>query len=163
MTECTQSSFEFEGHFSRQVVACFDGGEITTDAGALLLRQVEQRTGIVRQFAACFTDHRRADRVEHKLGERLCCNFGSRGARYSIPLHRSCSRVEESGNELELADNLTDTDPPRLPLPNRMDRFVTLDRSVSSPEGAESLARSHSPLDSPVVLLQHIVQVLHRP
>jgi len=71
MTECTQSSFEFEEHFSRQVVAGFDGGAITTDAGALLLRKVEQRTGIVRQFAACFTDHRRADRVEHKLGELI--------------------------------------------------------------------------------------------
>ena len=52
MTECTQSSFEFEEHFSRRVVAGFDGGTITSDAGALLLRKVEQRTGIVRQFAA---------------------------------------------------------------------------------------------------------------
>ena len=69
MTECTQSRFEFEAHFSRSVVARFDGGEITTDAGALLLRKVEQRTGIVRQFAACFTDHRRADLVEHSLRE----------------------------------------------------------------------------------------------
>ena len=71
MTECTQSSFEFEAHFSRQVVAGFDGGAITSDAGALLLRKVEQRTGIVRQFAACFTDHRRGERVEHSLSELI--------------------------------------------------------------------------------------------
>ena len=71
MTECTQSSFEFEAHFSRQVVASFDGGTITSDAGALLLRKVEQRTGIVRQFAACFTDHRRADLVEHTVRELI--------------------------------------------------------------------------------------------
>jgi hypothetical protein len=69
MTECTQSSFEFEEHFSRTVVARFDGGAITSDAGALLLREVEQRTGIVRQFAACFSDHRRADRIEHTVCE----------------------------------------------------------------------------------------------
>jgi len=69
MTECTQSSFEFEAHFSRPVVARFDGGAITSDAGALLLRQVEQRTGILRQLAACFTDHRRAGWIEHRVPE----------------------------------------------------------------------------------------------
>ncbi len=42
MTQCTQSSFEFEAHFSRAVVADFDGGAITTDAGALLLREADR-------------------------------------------------------------------------------------------------------------------------
>src|SRR5512140_1438826 len=69
MTECTQSSFPFASHFSREVVARFDGGQITSDAGALLLRPVEQRTGILRQFAACFRDHRRPELVEHSVGE----------------------------------------------------------------------------------------------
>lgn len=69
MTECTQSCFPFAPHCSRDVVARFDGGQITTEAGALLLRPVEQRTGILRQFAACFRDYRRADLVEHKVSE----------------------------------------------------------------------------------------------
>lgn len=69
MTECIQSSFEFAEHDARPVVARFDGGAITSDAGALLLRSVEQRTGILRQFADCFRDHRRAERVEHTVGE----------------------------------------------------------------------------------------------
>ncbi len=69
MTECTQSRFPFAPHFSRDVVARFDGGQITTEAGALLLRPVEQRTGILRQFADCFRDYRRADLVEHKVSE----------------------------------------------------------------------------------------------
>jgi len=69
MTECTQSSFWFASHFSREVVARFDGGQITSDAGALLLRPVEQRTGILRQFAACFRDYRRPELVEHTVGE----------------------------------------------------------------------------------------------
>ena len=51
------------------MVARFDGGQITTEAGALLLRRVEQRTGILRQFAACFRDYRRARLVEHSVGE----------------------------------------------------------------------------------------------
>jgi hypothetical protein len=49
------------------VVADFDGGTITTDGGALLLREVEERTGILRQFAACFTDYRDPDLVEHTV------------------------------------------------------------------------------------------------
>ncbi len=51
------------------MVARFDGGQITTEAGALRLRPVEQRTGILRQFAACFRDYRRADLVEHSVSE----------------------------------------------------------------------------------------------
>ena len=43
---------------------------------------------------------------------------------------------------MELADNLTDAHPPGLPFPNRMHRFVTLDRAVGSPERPEALARS---------------------
>jgi hypothetical protein len=51
----------------RELVWRFDGGDITSDGGALLLQQLEQQTGIVRRFAACFTDYRRAEQVEHPL------------------------------------------------------------------------------------------------
>ncbi len=66
---CTQTSFTFANHSRRQVVARFDGGAITSDGGAVLLRQLEQRTAIVRQFAACFRDHRQAAQVEHSVPE----------------------------------------------------------------------------------------------
>ena len=69
MTECTQTSFTFAGHSRRQVVARFDGGTITSDGGGVLLRQLEQRSGIVRQFAACFRDHRQPGQVEHSVRE----------------------------------------------------------------------------------------------
>jgi hypothetical protein len=49
------------------VVAAFDGGLQTTDAGLLLLREVAERTGLLRRFAACFSDHRRPDRIEHSV------------------------------------------------------------------------------------------------
>src|SRR6266536_1993165 len=51
----------------RDLVWNFDGGDITSDGGALLLKRLEQRTGIVRRFAACFTDYRKADQIEHPL------------------------------------------------------------------------------------------------
>ena len=62
MTECTQPSFTFANQGRRQVVARFDGGTITSDGGGVLLRQTEQRTGILRQFAGCFRDHRQPGR-----------------------------------------------------------------------------------------------------
>jgi hypothetical protein len=69
MTECTQSSFCFATDFKRQVVARFDGGTISSDGGALLLHRLEQNTGILRQFAACFRDHRDPAAVEHSVLE----------------------------------------------------------------------------------------------
>jgi len=51
----------------RELVWRFDGGDITSDGGALVLQKLEQRTGIVRRFAACFTDYRRPDLIEHPL------------------------------------------------------------------------------------------------
>jgi hypothetical protein len=56
---------------SREVLADFDGGDISSDGGALLLRETERLTGIVRQFAACFTDHRNPDLIEHTVEELI--------------------------------------------------------------------------------------------
>jgi hypothetical protein len=65
MTECKTQSYEFHALGSREVVGHFDGGDITTDAGGLLLREVEKRTGILGNFAACFTDYRDVRFIEH--------------------------------------------------------------------------------------------------
>ena len=51
----------------RELVWRFDGGDITSDGGVLVLKKLEERTGIVRRFAACFTDYRKADQIEHPL------------------------------------------------------------------------------------------------
>jgi len=71
MTECSQESFPFTAHFSRRVVGQFDGARMTTEGGALLLRQVEGRIGLLRRLARCFHDGRDAARVEHPLEEML--------------------------------------------------------------------------------------------
>jgi hypothetical protein len=60
---------EFHPLDKREVRGQFDGGAITTDGGGLLLREVEKRTGIIAQFAACFRDHRKAERIEHGVKE----------------------------------------------------------------------------------------------
>jgi len=69
MTECSQQSFGFEGHFSRQVTARFDGGQQTSDAGGLLLRETDRRLRLLSRFAACFADGRDAARIEHRVEE----------------------------------------------------------------------------------------------
>ena len=70
-TECTQTSFEFAAEGSRQVVARFDGGTITSDAGGLLLRQTDQRIQLLKRLAECFTDGRDPEQVEHPLEQLL--------------------------------------------------------------------------------------------
>ncbi|MEO7653641.1 MAG: IS1380 family transposase [Bryobacteraceae bacterium] len=71
MTECTQSSFGFEACGSRQIVARFDGGTISTDGGALLLRQTDKRLNLLPRLAACFLDGRDQNLVEHSVLEML--------------------------------------------------------------------------------------------
>ena len=68
-TACNTATFEFYGLGGREVVGGFCGGDTTSDAGGLLLREVEGRTGIIGQFAACFTDYRDAELIEHTVEE----------------------------------------------------------------------------------------------
>lgn len=66
-TECIPSQFGFEAVERRQVVAAFDGGVMTSDAGALLLGATDRAVRLVERFAACFTDGRKAELVEHRI------------------------------------------------------------------------------------------------
>lgn len=70
-TPCNATYLDFPMLGRREILADFDGGDITSDGGALLLRQAEQLTAIIRQFAACFTDHRNPDLVEHTVEQLL--------------------------------------------------------------------------------------------
>lgn len=70
-TDCNAGLFAFEALGNRKVTAAFDGGAITSNAGALLLRQVDRRIGLSRQAAACFSDGRDQDRLEHRLDTLL--------------------------------------------------------------------------------------------
>ncbi len=71
MTECNQSSFGFEASGRREVVARFDGGTISSDGGAFLLRQTDKRLNLIARLAECFLDGRNQDLVEHTIMEML--------------------------------------------------------------------------------------------
>jgi Transposase DDE domain group 1 len=66
-TECSPALFEFAPVENRRVVAGFDGGAITSNAGALLLGATDRAIGLVRRFAACFRDARAPERIEHEV------------------------------------------------------------------------------------------------
>ena len=67
-TQCTSETLAFQGVAGRSVCARFNGGTLTSDGGAVLLREVERRTGVLGRFADCFTDHRDPARVTHSVG-----------------------------------------------------------------------------------------------
>ncbi len=75
-TECSRDRFGFEAVEGRQVVAAFDGGQVTSDAGALLLGAVNRAIGLVGRLAGCFADGRCQELVEPSvetmLMQRIC-------------------------------------------------------------------------------------------
>ena len=66
-TDCNPAMFEFPAVDGRRVEASFDGGAITSDAGALLLGQTDRAIRLSERFAACFTDTRTPELVEHAV------------------------------------------------------------------------------------------------
>jgi len=70
-TECTGERLNFQAVGRREVVAKFDGGQLSSDGGGLLLRETERRTGIVKQFAECFRDYRHSSMIEHTLSSLI--------------------------------------------------------------------------------------------
>lgn len=70
-TECTSEQLSFHALGRRQVIGRFDGGNLSSDAGALLLRELENRLPILKRLAACFTDFRHPDWIEHDVPSLL--------------------------------------------------------------------------------------------
>ena len=66
-TDCSLSQLTFQAFNGRTVNACFDGGHITSDAGGLLLREIEEGQAFIHRFSQCFKDLREARFVEHSV------------------------------------------------------------------------------------------------
>ena len=66
-TQCNVAELRIEGPGRRAVVARFDGGRMSSDAGAVLLREADRAIGVTAKLASCFTDFRAPGRVEHDL------------------------------------------------------------------------------------------------
>ena len=71
MSECNQEVFSFAAHFSRRVEVSFTAGQVSSDGGALLLRQADRKINLLGRLATCFTDRRSPHFVTHQLTEML--------------------------------------------------------------------------------------------
>ena len=66
-TKCTDKQLEFQGLGRRTITGAFDGGHISSDGGALLLRELDEHLGVTQKLTACFTDHRDPELIEHSV------------------------------------------------------------------------------------------------
>ena len=70
-TECIEERMTFAGVGKREVVAEFDGGTISSDGGALLLQEADQKLNLLGRFSQCFLDGRDQTRVEHSVEQMI--------------------------------------------------------------------------------------------
>ena len=149
MTECSQESFEFAAHFSRRVVGQFDSARMSSDGGALLLRQVDRKIGLLRRVVACFADGRDPQRVEHRLAEML-------GQRiFGLALGYEDLNDHEELRRDPLLALLAGKRAVEEPLAGKS----TLNRMELTPAGSPAAQRYHKITYSPSALDQLLVEI----
>ncbi len=103
MPKCTDAKIDF-GRFGRRVIAAdFSGGDLGSDGGLLLLRQVDEHLGLSRAAAAAIPDPRDPERITHSLRELLaqrlyglCCGYQNLNDHNSIAARPAKSPPEIS-------------------------------------------------------------------
>jgi hypothetical protein len=150
---------EFQGLGKRKVVADFSGGEVTSDTGGLLLREVENGAGILSRFAECFIDYRAQDLVEHSVAELVSQRV------YGIALgYEDLNDHDDLRNDALLATLVGKTDPTGTARLRRRDRGYplagksTLNRLELAPAGIESKHRYHKIVCQPELVDQFFVE-----
>ena len=151
MTECTQESFAFAAHFSRRVVAQFDGAWMTSDGGGLLLRRTDRKIRLLPRVAACFRDGRDPARVEHRLPEMLAQRI------YGLALGYEDLNDHEQLRHDPLLALLAGQREPDQPLAGKS----TLNRMELTPDGAKAASadRYHKITYSPAQLDALLVDI----
>ena len=146
-TECTPESFGFQAVGSRAVVARFDGGTLTSDGGAVLLREVERATGIVRQFAACFHDHRDPTRVRHPVAALV------RQRIYGLALGYEDLNDHEQFRHDPLVAVLTEAESLTTPLAGKstLNRLELSAATINEAERYKKIAVDHAAVDRMLV------------
>ena len=106
-TDCNPKQLHFQGLGSRNVVADFDGGTITSDAGALLLREIEAANHFFDGFASCFADHLAVHEMIVDLDH--ASDTTERGEQMLSRLERGLGLeigLEQDGDQLDVGESL---------------------------------------------------------
>jgi hypothetical protein len=158
--ECTAKSFPFHSPGRREIVGRFDGGDITSDGGGLLLREVESKTGILEQFADCFRDYRDPARIEHTVAELVAQRV------YGLALgYEDLNDHEELRTDPLLAAMVGKTDPKGENRGRERDRGKglagksTLNRLELTPEDAHADSRYKKIVVDPQAVDRFLVDV----
>ena len=155
-TECNQFVFGFHPQKRREIRAQFDGGTITSDGGGLLLREVEKRIRILRQFAACFTDYRNPDLIEHTVQELVAQRD------YGLALgYEDLNDHEELRNDPLLAVLVEKSDPNQETLAGKstLNRLELTRETASRRERYKKIVLDHGAVDR---LLVQVFLEAHR-
>ncbi len=155
-TECNQFVFGFHPQKRREIRAQFDGGTITSDGGGLLLREVEKRVGILRQFAACFTDYRNPELIEHQVEEMVAQRV------YGLALgYEDLNDHEELRNDPLLAVLVEKADPSSQVLAGKstLNRLELTKETASRKERYKKIVLDHGAVDR---LLVEVFLQAHR-
>jgi Transposase DDE domain group 1 len=155
-TECNQFVLGFHPLKQREIRAQFDGGAITSDGGGLLLREVEKRIGILHQFAACFTDYRNADLIEHTVKELVAQRV------YGLALgYEDLNDHEELRNDPLLAVLVEKSDPSQENLAGKstLNRLELTRETASRKERYKKILLDHGAVDR---LLVEVFLAAHR-
>jgi len=132
MTNCNGQSLQMQTENRRTLVASFDGGQICSDAGAILLKQVEQATGIIQQFAQCFKDHRNPDLITHTVEQLVAQRI------YALALgYEDLNDHDELRTDTLLATLVGKAQPDQQPLAGKS----TLNRLELTPVRANAQSR----------------------
>jgi hypothetical protein len=109
-TDCNSQQMIFQGLGRKKVEADFNGGTITSDGGAVLLREIDQKYNIIKDFGNCFTDYRDPKKIEHTVSELLsqrimgiCLGYEDLNdhdeLRYDPMIATICNKSDPLGND----------------------------------------------------------------
>lgn len=158
MPDCSAKRIEFEPFGRRRIEASFSGGEISSDGGLLLLRQLERRVGLIDAVARVLSDPRDPERIEHTLRDLLCQRvFGLIQGYEDLNDHKRMRHDVLLQTACERADALASA-PTLCRLENRATRAaaramheVILDKFIASFEAApEELVLDFDATDDPL-------------
>lgn len=120
MTECNRQGLLFSSLGRQQVQADFAGGTLTSDAGGLLLREVDRRTGLLDALTACLSDPRDPARITHDrrtmLAQRVCSLSSARCAQVTRAIEATfcAARLRLSGRSPSRGSSRHTKKSPRL-------------------------------------------------